>query len=135
MSAKLDQRVSDMRAFNRFYTGVIGVLQEHLLHSPYSLTEVRVMYELSDRGQAVGDAEVLLAVGRCQHDLSPQHNAVLGGPLPNDHRQRVTILVAQLDHGRAVPGHRGLHQGAPPVYSDPSALLPYCTHVVPRRTT
>jgi len=50
MSVELDERVTEVRAFNRFYTNVIGVLQEHLLHSPYSLTEVRVMYELANRG-------------------------------------------------------------------------------------
>ncbi len=50
MSVELDQRVGEVRAFNRFYTNVIGVLQEHLLQSPYSLTEVRVMYELANRG-------------------------------------------------------------------------------------
>jgi DNA-binding MarR family transcriptional regulator len=41
-----------VREFNRFYTRKIGVLQEGLLSSTYSLTEVRVMYELSRRGSS-----------------------------------------------------------------------------------
>jgi DNA-binding MarR family transcriptional regulator/N-acetylglutamate synthase-like GNAT family acetyltransferase len=40
--------VQDVRAFNRFYTGVIGALDygRHL-YAPYTLTESRVMYELA----------------------------------------------------------------------------------------
>jgi DNA-binding MarR family transcriptional regulator/GNAT superfamily N-acetyltransferase len=38
-----------VRAFNRFYTNVMGVLRDDLLHTPYSLTEARVIFELAQR--------------------------------------------------------------------------------------
>ena len=42
---------SDIRAFNRFYTRQIGLLDEHLKESPYNLSESRLLYETAARGR------------------------------------------------------------------------------------
>ncbi|WP_433255357.1 bifunctional helix-turn-helix transcriptional regulator/GNAT family N-acetyltransferase [Streptosporangium sp. CA-135522] len=50
----MDEHVAKVRAFNRFYTGVIGLLRQGVLDTPYSLTEVRVLFELAQREHMEG---------------------------------------------------------------------------------
>jgi DNA-binding MarR family transcriptional regulator/predicted GNAT family acetyltransferase len=54
-------RVAALRAFTRSYTALLGVLDEGLLHSPYSVTEARVIFELAQRE--------LTHVADLRHDL------------------------------------------------------------------
>jgi DNA-binding MarR family transcriptional regulator len=38
--------INRIRRFNRFYTNILGLLDQHFLNSPFSLTEGRVLYEI-----------------------------------------------------------------------------------------
>jgi len=49
MPAVADPAVAALRRFSRFYTAQLGLLDEGLLASGFSLTEVRVLYELAHR--------------------------------------------------------------------------------------
>jgi DNA-binding MarR family transcriptional regulator/N-acetylglutamate synthase-like GNAT family acetyltransferase len=60
-----NQRVHAIRHFNRFYTRRIGVLQDQFLQSEYSLTEVRVLFELS-RAERSTSRDIAVAL-----DLDP----------------------------------------------------------------
>src|SRR6516164_7385552 len=44
-----DGAVAAVRAFNRFYTNMIGLLRGKYLDTPYSLTEARILFELAQR--------------------------------------------------------------------------------------
>lgn len=51
-AAKASEPVARVRSFNRFYTNLLGVLQEGFLRTPYSLAESRVIFELAHRHTA-----------------------------------------------------------------------------------
>jgi DNA-binding MarR family transcriptional regulator/GNAT superfamily N-acetyltransferase len=97
--AELDG-IEAVRRFNRFYTRRIGVLQEGLLNSPYSLTEARVVYELGQADGAsakeLGD-ELGLDAGYLSRILRrfQTHGLIDRQPSPTDGRQSRISLTTQ----------------------------------------
>ena len=61
-SDALTQQAETVRSFNRFYTRQIGVLDEGLLASPYTLTQARVLFELGTH-KALTAAEICEVLG------------------------------------------------------------------------
>lgn len=55
-STGLGSDVNSFRSFNRFYTKQIGLLNRGMLQSQYSLTHVRILFELSQSGQTTASA-------------------------------------------------------------------------------
>lgn len=46
MNKNLKHSISIIRSFNRYYTNVLGLLDQHILESDLSLSEVRVLHEI-----------------------------------------------------------------------------------------
>lgn len=44
----MNDNIYKIRSFNRFYTSHLGILNNHFLDSPYSLSEIRILYEVND---------------------------------------------------------------------------------------
>jgi DNA-binding MarR family transcriptional regulator/N-acetylglutamate synthase-like GNAT family acetyltransferase len=103
MSVSAEQ-ISQVRAFNRDYTRRIGVLSRGLLGSPWSLTEVRVMYEVAHRpGVTAGQLAAWLALdrgylSRILRSFEGQR-LLARAPAAEDARRRRLRLTA---HGRRV---------------------------------
>jgi DNA-binding MarR family transcriptional regulator/GNAT superfamily N-acetyltransferase len=98
------EHVDAVRSFNRFYTRQIGVLDESLLNSSFTLTQARVLFELAQRSQAtakeLGDALDLDAgyLSRILRDFSKRR--LIARERSNEDSRRVVISLTPL--GRKV---------------------------------
>jgi DNA-binding MarR family transcriptional regulator/N-acetylglutamate synthase-like GNAT family acetyltransferase len=95
-----EQQVAAVRAFNRFYTRKLGVLDQQLLKSPFSLSEARVLYELAHRedlsAKEIG-AELGLDAGYLSRIVQnfDEGGLITREPLPSDRRQYRLALTAK----------------------------------------
>jgi DNA-binding MarR family transcriptional regulator/ribosomal protein S18 acetylase RimI-like enzyme len=122
-----NRQIAQVRAFNRDYTRRIGVLSQGLLDSPYSLTEVRVMYEIAHRPRVMAaqlavelgldrgylsrilkgfGAKGLLARAASAEDARRQHLRLtpagrrVFAPLERRSQQQVRSMLSELDGSR-----------------------------------
>src|SRR5262245_36246486 len=94
---KHDQEIiNKIRSFNRFYTNIIGLLDQHLLDSPFSLTEGRVLYEICNtencsakriRDNLVIDEGYLSRI----LDIFTKRGLIKKMPSPKDGRSRIIL--------------------------------------------
>ena len=95
-----DDPIAAVRAFNRFYTRKLGVLDQHLGKSPFSLSEARVLYELAQRddlaAKEIGN-ELGLDPGYLSRIVQSfdEKGLITRRPLPADRRQYQLSLTAK----------------------------------------
>ncbi len=99
-------QIAAVRAFNRFYTRKLGVLDQQLLKSPFSLSEARVLYELAQREDPAAK-EIGIELGLDPGYLSrivqkfDEDGLITRKPLPSDRRQYRLGLTAKGRHAFA----------------------------------
>jgi DNA-binding MarR family transcriptional regulator/GNAT superfamily N-acetyltransferase len=95
-----DDQVAAVRRFNRFYTRKLGVLDQQLLKSPFSLSEARVLYELATSENPAAK-EIGIELGLDPGYLSriiqnfDENGLVTRKPLLSDRRQYRLGLTAK----------------------------------------
>ncbi|MDF1719750.1 MAG: helix-turn-helix domain-containing GNAT family N-acetyltransferase [Minwuia sp.] len=97
MDETLKLRAEALRRFNRTHTSIVGLLQQAYLESGFSLTEVRVLYELAHRDGvtvAMLARDLLLDSGYLSRIVRGLREAGLidAHPSPDDARQQILRL-------------------------------------------
>jgi len=95
-----DHQIAAVRAFTRFYTRKLGVLDQQLLKSPFSLSEARVLYELATN-ENLAAKEIGIELGLDPGYLSrivqnfDEKGLITRKPLASDRRQYLLSLTAK----------------------------------------
>jgi len=99
---ELASHVRAVRAFNRFYTRQLGLLQERLVDSPFTLSEARILHEIAvARGTPLTATELTRLVGLDAGQLSrilggfERDGLILREPAPGDRRSRLLTLTEE----------------------------------------
>jgi DNA-binding MarR family transcriptional regulator/N-acetylglutamate synthase-like GNAT family acetyltransferase len=96
----LEDRINAIRRFNRFITRQIGVLREGLLHTPYSPTEARIIFELANN-ETLTASELINDLGLDAGYLSRMITSLEGKGIvektrsKSDGRQRLLHLTSE----------------------------------------
>src|SRR5881398_1005802 len=106
----IDERADAVRDFNRFYTARIGALGDTHLGSPFSLTEVRVLYELAHRehptASEIADA-LALDRGYLSRTLQALRRRRLVAASPGADKRRTHLSLTETGRKAFAPLDRG----------------------------
>ena len=102
----MDERadvIARIREFNRFYTVMLGMLNQNFLSSPYSVTETRALFEISVHTPCgAGDLTQALHIDKSYTSRMlktfARNGLITKCPSPSDGR---ALLVQLTDRGRA----------------------------------
>lgn len=114
-NSTLTEQISEIRKFNRFFTRKIGVLRERLLHSPYSLTESRIIFELANREKITASDlcnELGLDAGYLSRILNKfeQQSLLVKVRSEEDRRQRLISLTPEGKEAFALLNQRSVDE-------------------------
>jgi DNA-binding MarR family transcriptional regulator/N-acetylglutamate synthase-like GNAT family acetyltransferase len=96
----LGTRIDAIRRFNRFFTRRIGVLRGGLLHTPYSLTEARLLFEIANHDELTASdlsRELGLDPGYLSRILAglERRDLIEKTPSESDARRRLLALTPE----------------------------------------
>jgi len=102
--------IEQVRSFNRYYTNIIGLLEQHFLDTPYSLTEGRVLYEIrhtEDCSAKKIRENITIDEGYLSRiiDKFIKNGLITKAPSPKDRRLHIIVLTKKGQEGFSKLNH------------------------------